>query len=193
MPNDRRNQKLMLVRHSIPQIDPSVPAREWRLSDVGIRRAASLAAHLAGCDAEVIWSSREPKASETACIIGDALGLPCRVLEGLEEHHREHVPFFDSPEEFEHTVEQFFANPHRVVMGSETAQQTLDRFTAAIQEVMRANVGDCIAVTHGTAMALYVASVTGVEPMGFWRTLELPCLVEVSLTRRSVGPILTSE
>ena len=40
--------KLILVRHSSPEIDPDVPANRWRLSNEGRLLCASLADWLAG-------------------------------------------------------------------------------------------------------------------------------------------------
>ena len=39
-------QTLILVKHSLPEIDPSVPANEWRLSCEGRRRARKLGERL---------------------------------------------------------------------------------------------------------------------------------------------------
>ena len=102
--------KLVLVRHSQPRIERNVPAAEWRLSERGRRRAEAMAARLRGIRANLIWCSREPKAVETAEILGSALDIPIRVEDGLEEHHRGNVPFFPTTPELEQAVEEFFRN-----------------------------------------------------------------------------------
>ena len=183
-------RKLVLVRHSQPRIERDVPAAKWRLSELGRCRAESLAARLRGYRANLVWCSREPKAVETAEIIGSALDLPIRVKDGLEEHHRGNVPFFPTTQEFEQAIEAFFARPSRLVFGSETASQARDRFTAAIDAVLDADCGDCIVVTHGTVIALYLAQVADIQPTSFWRELRTPCLVEVGLSDMRVGPIV---
>lgn len=183
-------RKLVLVRHSKPEIEPGVPAAKWRLSERGRRSAESLAAGLCHYRANAIWSSREPKAQETAQIIGRALGLPLRVTDGLEEHHRRNVPCFQSTQEFERAVEHFFSQPDRLILGSETAIQARDRVTTAIESVLEGDNQDAIVVTHGRVMALFLARVANVEPMSFWRKLETPCFVEVEIPRMRVGPIV---
>ncbi len=185
-------RELVLVRHSQPEIEPDRPAATWRLSELGRRRAESLAARLGHYRANVIWCSREPKAKETGEIIGHALGLPLRVRDGLEEHHRRNVPFIQSAQEFEQAVEEFLSRPARLVLGSETANQARDRFTAAIEAVLQADFEDVIVVTHGTVMALYLARIANVEPMSFWRELKTPCFVGVEIPRMRVGPIVGS-
>ena len=117
-----------------------------------------------------IRCSNEPKAIETAQILAHALKAPLRVADGLEEHHRSSVPYFPTQDEFERAIQQFFHNPQQHVLGEETAQQALRRFTAAINRIIATDTADtAIVVTHGTVMTLYMASVSGVEPMCFWR------------------------
>ncbi|MCY3783220.1 MAG: histidine phosphatase family protein [Chloroflexi bacterium] len=183
-------RKLVLVRHSQPRIGRNVPAAEWRLSERGRRRAKAMAALLRDYGANRIWCSREPKAVETAEIVGSALDIPIRVKDGLEEHHRHNVPFFPTTQEFEQAIEAFFSQPTRLVLGSETASQACDRFSAAIDAVLEADSADAIVVTHGTMMTLYLAQVADIPPMDFWRELRTPCLVEVELPSMCVGPIV---
>ncbi len=130
------SNKLILVRHSQPRIEPNVPPAEWALNDVGRRRAESLAQKLRAYSSNAIWSSREPKALETADIIGDVVGVPVEVRDGLEEHHRENVPFFEEDEEFRRTVQRIFAEPDQTVMGTESGNEALDRFSAAIDVIL---------------------------------------------------------
>ena len=128
----------------------------------------------------MIWSSREPKAITTAQIVANEFRVPFEIADGLEEQHRDNVPFL-SQEKFEAAVERFFRCPNRLVLGAETAEQARDRFAAAIDKVIDAGQMDSILVTHGTVMTLYVASVAGVQMMNFWRRLELPSYVVLTL------------
>ena len=174
-------RRLVLVRHSKPEIEPNKPASSWGLDEVGRRCCELLADRMRGFNPSVVWSSREPKAVETADIVARAFGVPVRTADGLEEHHRRDVPYFPTMDEFESAVEQFFLSPDRLVLGSEMAGQALTRFTAAIDGVIDAGQADSVVVTHGTVMTLYVASVAGVRPMDFWRRLGLPSFVALSL------------
>ena len=173
--------KLILVRHSEPEIQPDKPASTWRLSKRGRTRAMKLAEELRGFNTASIWSSKEQKAIETAQILADALKIPVQTTDGLEEHHRSNVPFFPTRNEFEQAIQQFFRNPQQLVLGDETAHQALQRFTAAISRIIATDTADtadtAIIVTHGTVMTLYMASVSGVDPMCFWRSLETPSFV----------------
>lgn len=183
-------RKLVLVRHARPEITRTAPAADWKLSEAGRRDAASLAAGLRGYRADAVWCSKEPKANETAEILGHELGLPIHVKDGLEEHHRPNVPFFPTKREFERVVQKFFSRTDQLVLGTETARQARDRFTAAVASVLETDSTDTIVVTHGTVMTLYVARVADVQPMRFWRALKLPSFVEVGLSSMRVGPIV---
>ena len=182
----------MLVRHSQPEIEPDRPASSWRLGDVGRRRSELLAARLRDFSPAVVWSSREPKAVETAEIVAAALGVPVRTADGLEEHHRDGVPYFPTPEEFESAVGRLFESPDELVLGTETADQALRRFTAAIDPIIEAGNADNIVVTHGTVMAFYAASVAGVEPMDLWRSLDTPSFVVLGLPDLDVRCVVES-
>ena len=172
---------LILVRHSEPEIEPDKPASAWRLSERGRTRAKQLAEELRGLTPASVWSSKEPKAMETAQILADSLKIPVQTADGLEEHHRRNVPYFPTQDEFEQAVEQFFRNPQKLMLGEETAQQALQRFTAAINSIIAADPAEtAIVVTHGTVMTLYIANVSGVEPMRFWRNLETPSFVALT-------------
>ena len=172
--------RLVLVKHSMPEIERDKPASAWKLGEVGRRRSELLAARLSEFSPEVIWSSSEPKAIETAQIVASEFSVPVEIADGLEEHHRDNVPFL-SKEVFEEAVERFFRCPDRLVLGTETAEQASNRFAAAIEKVIDAGQADSIVVTHGTVMTLYVASLAGVQTMAFWRRLGLPSYVVLTV------------
>ena len=174
-------RRLVLVRHSTPEIQPDTPASAWRLSALGRERSKLLSARLQCFTPGVVWSSREPKAVETAEIVAASFGVPVEVADGLEEHHRDNVPFYPAASDFDAAVERFFDNPDRLVLGSETAEQARDRMSAAIDSVVDAGHTDTIVVTHGTVMTLYVASVEDADPMRFWRRLGLPSYLVLGL------------
>ena len=174
-------RRLVLARHSMPEIESDRPASVWRLGALGRQRAVLLGSRLSGFTPGVVWSSREPKAVETAEIVAASFGVPVQTADGLEEHHRDDVPFFPTTGDFEAAVERFFRHPGQPVLGSETAEQARERMSAAIDDIVESGQSDSIVVTHGTVMTLYAASVAGVDPMRFWRRLGLPSYVVLGL------------
>jgi broad specificity phosphatase PhoE len=174
-------RRLILVKHSHPEIVPDIPAAGWRLSVAGRRSSLALAERLAAYQPSAIVASREPKANETAQIVAQRLGLHHTTAEGLHEHDRSNVGW-SSAAEFAAAVEQFFAHPSALVFGRETADQAGERFTRAVDQAITAHpIGNLVVVAHGTVITLFVAARAGVEPLPLWRRLGLPSFVALSL------------
>lgn len=175
------SRRLVLVRHSVPEVVHGVPAHRWTLSGEGRACAAALAERLTAYRPACVASSVEPKAIATAEIIAHRLTVPVEVVAGLHEHERSRTPFMDR-DHFEAAVARFFAAPEELILGDETAAQARQRFTRAVNEVIaRQAAGDILIVTHGTVMTLFIAAASGVDPFPFWRELGMPCFVALSL------------
>ena len=173
--------KLVLVRHSLPELDPTRPGSQWHLCELGRLRSKVLANRLAAYPLDVIVSSNEPKAFETAQIVADRLNKPMAVSENLHEHERNRVPF-GTVEQFEKSVAEFFANPSRLVFGDETADAAYVRFSMAMKNVLEKYPQKNIAtVAHGTVITLYVSRLANLEPFAFWKRLGVPSFVVLSL------------
>jgi broad specificity phosphatase PhoE len=167
----------LLVKHSLPAIDPGRPAREWRLSAEGLRRCAPLAAALAEYAPDAVVSSVEPKARETGQAVAAALRLPLETFAGLHENDRMGLPYLPAAD-LEATVARFFAQPQEVVMGRETADEAHARFAAALGRVGQAYPsGTVVVVAHGTVISLLVARAAGLGAFDLWRRLGLPSFV----------------
>lgn len=179
---------LILVRHSVPAVAPGADAADWRLSDEGRARAVTLAEQLTVYSPSQVLTSDEPKASETAEIIGARLGgVPVVREPGLREHDRRGAPYFGDERAFQATMARFFAAPEELVFGRETAAQARARFAAAVSRIIAQSAADrdIMVVTHGTVMALYLASTSGTGAVGdayaIWRAQTLPCYAALAL------------
>ena len=170
-------QRLILVKHSLPEVRPEIPPAEWVLGEEGRRRCIPLAAVLARYAPDGLISSQEPKAAETARLAAQALDLPVHTFPNLHEHRRT-AAGFSTPEVFQEKMRRFFAEPELLVFGEETASQAERRFTTALEEVLQAFPFERpVVVAHGTVISLYVARIAGWEPYELWQSLGLPSLV----------------
>jgi broad specificity phosphatase PhoE len=170
-------RNLILIKHARPMVDPSVSSEQWRLSDEGREKCRPLADALRGYDFPEIISSGEPKAVETARILGQALSKPTRTFDGLEEHDRRNVPHMES-RDFISLVALFFKEPDRLVLGDETADEAYGRFATAVGAVIdESSAGDVAIVTHGTVIALFAQRRAGQDAFGLWRRMGLPSFV----------------
>jgi broad specificity phosphatase PhoE len=171
---------LILVKHSLPEIVSQVPARAWHLSQSGQTRCKTLAERLEDYSPNVIISSAEPKASETAQIIARRLDQPFSIYAGLQEHDRTGVGFVDKVQ-FDSSMKHFFEYPDQLVFGTETANQSLSRFSRAINSVESIYPDkNIVAVAHGTVITLFVRKYNAIEAFSFWRKLDLPSFVVLS-------------
>ncbi len=171
---------LILVKHAKPEIVEGVDSHQWPLSPEGRQRCAPLAEAIRPYSPAAIYTSTEPKAIETGSLVAGALGLPARAEAGLEEHDRSNVPVMQT-RDFISAVAHFFQNPDRLVLGRETGEAALARFTAAVDRLVADQTGSIVIVTHGTVLALYLAAVARVDPFTWWRKLGLPSFVVLSL------------
>jgi broad specificity phosphatase PhoE len=166
-------RQLILIKHARPQVDPAVPAEAWTLGPEGREGAARLAARLSGYSFNPLFTSAEPKAAETAQIIGHELARPVEQVPGLPEHDRRNVPHMES-REFISMMALFFSQPDRLVLGNETADEAHARFEAAVEGVITKASGDVAIVSHGTVIALFAQRRAQQEPFALWRRMGLP-------------------
>jgi broad specificity phosphatase PhoE len=172
---------LILVKHALPEIIPTVPAKQWHLSEVGRTQCALLADHLALYAPAALVSSEEPKAFETAHLVAQSMHTSVQVVEDLHEHDRSTTPWL-GPEAFARAVAAFFHRPAELLMGCETAHQASQRFGRAMDAVLSQHAEQNVIVfTHGTVLSLFVAHVTGLEPLTLWQRLGLPSFVVLTL------------
>jgi broad specificity phosphatase PhoE len=181
MPRGSLVSHLILVKHALPEIIPTLPARQWHLSEVGRAQCVLLADQLATYAPAVLVSSVEPKALETAQLVAYSMHTNVQVVDGLHEHDRSHTPWL-GPEEFANAVAAFFQRPAELVMGCETAHQAFERFARTMAEVLSQHAEqNVVVVTHGTVLTLFVAHATGIEPLALWQRLGLPSFVVLKL------------
>jgi broad specificity phosphatase PhoE len=173
-------RRLVLVRHSTPDMRRDVPAREWRLSAEGAARARAFSRRLPAPSATCVFTSVEPKAAQTAMALAETWGLGVEEVPGLHEHERPEARML-TREAFEQKIRDLFARPGELVFGAETADQARRRFTGALMRLVLQRPGDIVVVTHGTVMALFVAEAAGMDPFVLWRRQEMPCAITLAL------------
>lgn len=162
--------RIILVRHAMPEVERGVSSRSWRLGESAKEDCVLLAHALPSHLAPTVYCSDQPKVVETAAVIALRRGLSvvqdarfAEVDQGdrwIEEDYRgvaaRYLSGFDEP-------------------GWEPRDQVVARFGAGIAGVCsRRQGGDTVVVSHGLALSLWLASVTGIELVTFWRDLSFP-------------------
>lgn len=176
--------RLILVKHALPAIDPIVPAAAWSLSDEGRDQCRGLARSLAPyATGAALVASEEPKARETAHLVGDILDLPVETRPDLHEHDRSGVPFLGD-RAWQAAIDRFFSEPDALVFGRETANGATSRFVRAVDGIVAERPDrTVIVVAHGTVISLYVAAKTRQSAAALWRRLGLPSFVVLARPR----------
>ena len=172
---------LILVKHSLPKVKQNLPANKWKLSKEGQARTRRLAERLSYFHPDVIFSSPEPKAKETAEIIANILQLELHIVEDLHEHDRSNLPYL-SQDEFQASIREFFQKPSALVFGEETANESHSRFYRAVHTILKNHTNKTVViVAHGTVISLFVSRLTGISDLLLWNELDLPSFVVIDL------------
>ena len=171
---------VVLIRHSVPVVDPDRPASEWALSPEGISRCEALASELERFLPAAIFSSPETKAMETAEQVGLNLGIEFSVRGELREHRRPAT--FLPQAEFHEKIRGFFASHDDIVYGSESSNDVAERIEAEIRRALTEHPdGNILMVTHGTAMTSFTSRYTNADAYSLWQSLDLPAYIAFRL------------
>ncbi|MEV6256083.1 histidine phosphatase family protein [Nocardia sp. NPDC051911] len=170
--------RLILVRHGETEgnvaklLDTRIPGLP--LTERGAAQAKTFGEGLLR-PPQVLFSSAALRARQTASYIEAATGVAAMVLDGLHE-----VQAGDLEGEHSEEAHQTFQRIYRAwhegdltlrVPGGESAQDVLDRFLPAIEELRNtyltpdvAAPGDVMVVSHGAAMRLVGRTLSDVRP-----------------------------
>jgi broad specificity phosphatase PhoE len=149
---------MFFITHPDVAIDPSVPVPDWPLNERGRARMRAMAAHPWASGVRHIFSSSERKARDGAQILADGLGLRrYSVVDGLGENDRSPTGYLPK-QEFEATVDAFFAQPQTSVRGWEPAVDAQARIIRTVEQIVSQALGnDVLAIVGhgGTGTLLY--------------------------------------
>ncbi|HLN61000.1 MAG TPA: histidine phosphatase family protein [Symbiobacteriaceae bacterium] len=173
--------QLILIKHGMPELVPSVLPGQWHLSETGREQAKLLGARLAEYAPELLVSSDEVKAIETARLAAPALGLEPAVVPGLHEHPRVSTGF-PAWSVIVDGVGRFYATPGEVVFGEESADAAYQRFANAVEGLLAAHPDRTIAVVaHGVVICNFIGRRAGVDPFALWSRLSTTGFCVLSL------------
>ena len=150
--------RVVLVRHGHPRVEGGDPSR-WTLSAEGREAALTLSQEPVWEAVELIFTSPEPKADETARTVAEARSIPVEIRENLREIRR---PF--EAEDYDDKVRAFLKGEGP--SGWETREEGEARLQRAMHEISRGDT-DVGLVSHGLLLTLLLARIAAAEPT-FW-------------------------
>ncbi|MFW6074153.1 MAG: histidine phosphatase family protein [Chloroflexota bacterium] len=171
------SSRFIFIRHSIPEMDFSVPSSTWGLTSEGRDKSVELAPRVAEYAPIRIYTGPEPKMRQTGELIGREIGVPVEPVPGLQEHMRPVMPY-RGPDEWHALIQRLFEEPDRRILGDETASACLQRFSEAVDTLAERHGDHPFAVVSGaTAISLYAARRTARDGFEIWRALDMPDLL----------------
>jgi broad specificity phosphatase PhoE len=146
--------KFYFLTHPEVQINPEIPVPQWSLSKEGWNRVSALFRYEWLREINLIYSSEELKAHQTAEIIANHLGLEVYTHSRLGEVDRSSTGYLQE-EELKKTVKAFFEHPEKSVAGWESAELAQKRIATCVRRIIETNPQSTIAiVSHGMVGAL---------------------------------------
>lgn len=186
------SKSLVLVKHALPVLDSAVPPSHWRLSSEGEHQSRRLASRLRAYAPLRLVASPEPKALSTGQLIAAELGLKVSAAGGLKEADRLALPLMPKAEH-ERIVAPIFEDLHRRVLGAESGQEALTRFSAAVgTELAQTEEPNLVAITHGTVISLFVAAHNHIDGFELWKQLACPSFVVLDVPSFSLREIVSA-
>ncbi len=135
---------------------------DWGLSKKGKQRHKLFNSNTETKNITAVYSSYEQKAIDGGLILSNHLGIELKKIESLKENDRSSTGFLFE-EEFQTTVNNFFANPNESIRGWEKAIDAQNRIVSAIKYIISndKSSGDIAVVAHGgvgTLLFCFLAS-----------------------------------
>lgn len=168
---------LVLVRHAMPLVSRDTVSRDWALSEAGHNDAEALASQLDFPAGTPVVSSDELKAKQTAEAFSDEILVDPRLREAMR-------PWVD--DDYESVARRWLGGEH--VDGWESRLDVVRRMTEAVNEATALPGSRVCVVSHGLAISVLVADLSGVDPVEFWTELRFPDYVKIDL-RSTVASI----
>ena len=155
---------VFFITHPDVAIDRSVPVPDWPLNERGRARLRGLLTTPWMRGVRQIFASDERKARDAAQILAEGLGIEgYTVVDGLSENDRSATGYLPQ-QEFEATVDAFFAQPQTSVRGWEPAAAAQARIIRAIEQIASQvfGNGDLAVIGHGGTGTLLYCHLAGV-------------------------------
>lgn len=167
--------QVVFVRHALPVVDATMSSRLWPLTEQGRLATRQLAARLKLEPNQIVVSSDEIKARETADLLSDRVTVDPR----LAEVQRPWVA-----DDYRQLAETWLGGAP--VQGWESMPSAIERMGMAVNEAIGKGEGSAYLVTHGLIMSAYIGSVAEIDPGALWSELGFPDVRALDFHGRSV-------
>lgn len=164
------------LRHFKTEIDPEEPQSEWNLSDKGKEQQKDFI-QSNEFDYDIIYSSPEKKALETARKISDEADIPLVVSSDLKEVDRSREGFIEDHEKYIDMVERYLEK-EEIGFDWENFEEAEKRILSFSNTVDPEK--DILAVTHGMLISTFMPELFEQDRFDFWQSLGFGDTFEVN-------------
>lgn len=181
--------KIILIRHSQTTVDPTIAPELWTLSDEGIRLAQNLAIRNEITPCQVICTSFQAKAIETALIIAKTKRILLHPLADLNESTSVTNGFIEN---YEERILQWHKGNHRINDG-ETKEETTARLLTCIEDIQKRFTGmtHIAVVSHANALACISEHFSNQSSDYFHPAIKMPGFAVLDLETRRLETLWT--
>ncbi|MFX0024490.1 MAG: histidine phosphatase family protein [Candidatus Hermodarchaeota archaeon] len=156
------NNILIFLRHAETQIEKDIKISRWKLTNKGRNDAFNISKLNLFNDVEIIISSNEDKAYQTAYPLSKKLHIDIIRDRNLNEIVRDQGRFLENREEYLKIMKLCVENRNRSFNNWETGNHAMERFSKRIQEIDSKYFNKKILfVAHGGVINLYFAKILG--------------------------------
>lgn len=167
--------KIVFIRHSKSLVNPNIPITSWGLSEEGITLAKKLNSLPQVKTIQVIYTSLQPKALETADLATEGLNIEIKKDNNLTES-TSFTNKFVSLKELEENTRKYYTEKTLSINGGETFVEAQERFGKALEDIVKEeqdkeSIG---IVSHGNILAGFVSQITSEDPFEIVEKITQP-------------------
>ena len=156
--------KLYFITHPSVQIIKNQSIDQWGLSDKGIDETRGLLKLDFWNEINVVYSSPEKKAVQTAQLVSSECKLEICLSDCLSEVDRSSTGFIDYDKYIE-AIKNFYNRPDESIQGWESANNATKRITECVKSIMSNHKDQTVAIVgHGATGTLLVCSLLNKKP-----------------------------
>lgn len=168
--------KFIFIRHSKTDRSPFVPITQWGLSDDGIELAKELSQKTVIQNLNVLYTSLQTKALETAVLLAKPNATPIKTDDRLTEVTSFTGPFEPDFNVYTKNVHDYYSGAIERIGTGETKAEALSRFMTALKAIAKTETGsETIGiVTHGNILSLFAAQYKDVDSYELHTQIKQP-------------------
>ncbi len=151
--------EILFIRHSKTHVNPEIPINTWGLSAKGIELAQHLSSHALIKQLEVLYTSFQTKALETALYLAKPNNIPIKANDDLTEvssFTKQYEPDFEL---YSRRAKAYYHGKIERINEGESQNEALTRFGKILEYIVEieGNKSRIGIVSHGHILTLYAA------------------------------------